>query len=383
MRIGFITKGNPNNKRQWSGTVAHMYSEMCKDHEVVILDIEKKRSMLKLIHKVCSKVIKMTTGKTYLATYSINEALADSRQVAKEIKKNKDLDIIFCPARSGSITFLKTRIPIVYLTDGTFKQMDGYYPYLSNLCNITKVTGNYIEQRAILNASFVIAASDWTKDSIISDYHYPADQVETICFGANIADCAEKNKKNQTVKQEINLLFCGVEWDRKGGDTAVETYRYLREQGRNVNLWLVGCTPPFEVNDDGIKCIGFLNKNNQEEAGLLESIYGNADFLLLPTTAECAGIVFIEASSHGIPSITYDTGGVASYVQNGINGYRLPLGSSASEFARVILQCCDDDEKMENLRKSSMSVYREKYNWTEWEKQTNLLFEKIKRKRDI
>lgn len=45
------------------------------------------------------------------------------------------------------------------------------------------------------------------------------------------------------------------------------------------------------------------------------------NFLLLPTIAECAGIVFAEASGYGIPSITYDTGGVGTYVIDGINGF--------------------------------------------------------------
>ena len=51
----------------------------------------------------------------------------------------------------------------------------------------------------------------------------------------------------------------------------------------------------------------------------------SSDILLLPTQAECAGIVFVEASAYSMPIFTHDTGGISNYVINGINGYRLPL----------------------------------------------------------
>ena len=79
--------------------------------------------------------------------------------------------------------------------------------------------------------------------------------------------------------------------------------------------------------------IGFLNKNNEEEYQRVIQIISSSDILILPTKAECAGIVFAEASAYGLPIFTYDTGGVGNYVINGVNGYRLPLKDNASEFA--------------------------------------------------
>lgn len=383
MKVGFISKGKPQNRKQWSGTVSYMYEEISKNHEIIVIDIDKKRPVLKFCQKVLAKGIRILTKKTYLATYSLLEAWCDSIFVSK-IVSTTDLDVIFCPARSGSIAFLKTDVPIVYLTDGTFSQMVNYYPYLSNLSLITKISGEYIERNAIKNSRYVVAASDWTNASVVSDYHKSSVLVKTICFGANVSD-KEKTQKREnkelilSSQEQINLLFCGVDWQRKGGPIAIETYRIMKQTGRKVRLWLVGCNPPSEIIDEDIVCVGFLDKNNKEDAKKLEEIYQIADFLLLPTTAECAGIVFTEASSFGIPSVTYDTGGISSYVRNGVNGFLLKQGSSAKDFADTIMRNYDDADTMLRLKRGCFNAYFQQFNWTNWGGEIESLFSRLGR----
>ena len=111
-----------------------------------------------------------------------------------------------------------------------------------------------------------------------------------------------------------------------------------------VHLTIIGCIPPVAINEKDITVIPFINKHN-EEAGLtaLSISSVNSDFLLLPTRAECAGVVFCEASAFGIPSITTDTGGVSTYVEDGINGFALPLAARAEAYADKIEQYTSDD----------------------------------------
>ncbi|TSA49979.1 MAG: glycosyltransferase [Sphingobacteriales bacterium] len=40
---------------------------------------------------------------------------------------------------------------------------------------------------------------------------------------------------------------------------------------------------------------------------------------MVPSRAECYGIVFAEASSYGLPSVSTDTGGVSAVVKEGVN----------------------------------------------------------------
>ncbi|WP_270350498.1 glycosyltransferase [Ligilactobacillus salivarius] len=74
--------------------------------------------------------------------------------------------------------------------------------------------------------------------------------------------------------------------------------------------------------------------------------------MLLPTRAECAGIVFNEASAFGVPSLSVDTGGVADYVKNNINGYRMPLSANGEDFALKIEEWIKED-KLSTLSKGA------------------------------
>ena len=93
---------------------------------------------------------------------------------------------------------------------------------------------------------------------------------------------------------------------------------------------------------------------------------------MLPTIAECAGIVFAESSAFGLPVFSHNTGGVSNYVQDGKNGYLLPLSSSAFDFANKIAECYNSGE-LNSMRVSCVEVYRDLLNWNVWQGK----FEKI------
>ena len=289
-------------------------------------------------------------------------ARRESRIVERYLNGREDIDFVFCAAKSGSIAYLKTDKKIVYLTDATFGSMCDYYDYMSNLSPTTVRSGNEIEKRAIENSSVIICASEWARESVIKTYGASGDKVFVIPFGANIAD----DPAISNSPDSFNLLFCGVEWARKGGTLAVESFRELKKENKNCKLYLVGCEPQCDVNDEDIIKVGFLNKNIPEQKKRLDDIYANASCLLLPTVAEAAGIVFAEASAHGIPSITHSTGGVGTYVIDGVNGFKLPLGSSAVDFARTVAKIADDPELYERLRAGCLELYKTRFNWDSW-----------------
>lgn len=70
------------------------------------------------------------------------------------------------------------------------------------------------------------------------------------------------------------------------------------------------------VDLDFVENLGFLDKNNPNEYQKYPNTWSKVHLLLLPTRAECAGIVFNEASVYGVPILSPDTGGVSDYVFN-------------------------------------------------------------------
>lgn len=373
MRIFFISDGNPNDNKLWSGTIKQMYTKLKSEHEVIVIDVSNHSKCLITFNKCLTKIVKILFKKKYNSIYSIINAKRESKKVEEEVRKLGKADVIFCPAKSSSIAYTKLDSPIIYLTDATFSQMINYYEHLTDLFKLTIYEGEKIEQKAIDNSSFVICASLWTQESVIKKYKKNKTQTNVVPFGANIDEIILAKK----TEDQIKLLFCGVDWKRKGGAMAVETVKELQSRNINAHLYLVGCKPPQEFTESFIHSIGFFNKNNKSEQEQLKKIYSDMNFLLLPTIAECAGIVFAEASGYGIPSITYDTGGVGTYVLDGVNGFKLPLGANCLNFADCIERCIKDKELYENLCIGAKKYYTASLNWNTWEKSFNDILEEV------
>ena len=57
-----------------------------------------------------------------------------------------------------------------------------------------------------------------------------------------------------------------------------------------------------------------------ERRAKLAALIASSHFLLLPTLADCFGLVLCEANAFGVPSLANDVGGVGEVVKPDVNG---------------------------------------------------------------
>ena len=376
IKIGFISDHDPLDRRPWSGTKNRLY-EQVKECSSEIVWIKVSYDWTTYLFRAFLKLTAAFFGKRYSSVHTtfISKRLAAS--ISKE--EMERVDILFAPSGGQYIAYLKTTKPIVYLLDATFHGIYDYYPDFSNFLSFNRKQGEQMEYRALKNASHIIASSDWSKDSVIGDYGIDPSKVSVIEFGANvnmedICNHSARSLSRPALNKRLQLLFIGVEWERKGGDIAVACVQSLNEMGIPSDLYVIGTSLPSEYKHlTFLKEVGFLNKNIPEQYDRFVSIMQAGDFLLLPTRAECSAIAFCEASAYGLPTLTYDTGGIPNYVKNGVNGYRLPLSANGEDFAEKIKSILDA-ETLDSLSKSSQAYYTSCLNWQTWrEKFRNLM----------
>lgn len=376
MKIGFASRLNPLDKRSWSGTTYYTYQQIKKYNEVEIYNYKwtwRVREWLTMQKSLNRRFFKKQTAVEFLRSY----AKYFSWQLQEDLKK-RSVDVLFVSASSQLIAYLETDIPVIYMTDATFQQLQGYYPYFSNLAAYNIKQGIELDKMAFEKAAHCMLASAWNKDSAINDYEINAEKISVVPCGANLDIIPAVTELNMNASGQCRLLFFAVEWDRKGGDIALETFRLLKQKGVNPHLHIIGCVPPVDVSSEkNITVIPFLDKNKPEDFNQLHNILLQTDFLLLPTRAECAGVVFSEASAYAIPSVTTDTGGVSTYVKSGINGFALPLQAAADTYAEKISQLLADKQAMQNLKLSSRKYYEEKLNWDLWGNQFQQFAERL------
>ncbi len=367
MKVGYAARWSPLDKRSWSGICYYTYQQIKKHNEVEIFHFKwtwRVREWLTMQKSMNRKLFKKNTSVEYLRSY----AKYFSKQLEKELKK-RPVDVLFVCASPQLVAYIKTDIPIIYMSDATFQQLQGYYPMFSNLAEYNIRQGIELDKKALQNAAHCLLTSEWNRQSAIKDYGIDPAKISVVTLGANLQTIPAANEVVNSPSGQCRLLFLGVEWERKGGDIALETYKLLQQKGLEPTLHIIGCVPPYDLSaDKNITVIPFLDKNKEEDFKKLDRIFKVTDFLLLPTRAECSGVVFSEASAFGVPSITTDTGGVSTTVINGVNGYTLPFAAGADSYAATIEKIMSDKPQWAQLKQTSRQQFDIHMSWDIWGK---------------
>lgn len=376
IKIGYISPVNPFDRKALSGT-PYKIGETLRSIGAELVWIEVKYSMAyKIYNNICRFCNKVFQHRI-LVSHTTRGATLLSKSV--DMKQLKEVDLLFSPLSSEALfTLNKDKCPpIIYLSDATFERMVGYYFHDVWKWNVKD--GNRVEQKAQDISSQLIFSSDWAASSAINDYHQPASKVNVIEFGANIDD-KDIVKKNFTYNGTLHLLFLGVDWVRKGGDLAVEACKELNNMDIKSVLHIVGiCDLSINISSlPFIDYVGFLDKNKPEEYNKLVSLIRMCHCLLLPTKAECSAIAFCESSANGLPVFSHITGGVRNYIEDGVNGYLLPLGSTGKDFADKIKQCLESGE-LERMSITATELYKRKLNWKVWGEKVEAIIAKLLR----
>ena len=365
MKVGFAARWSPLDKKSWSGISYYTYQEIKKYNEVEIFHYKWPwylREWLTMQKSLNRKLFKKQTSVEFLKSY----AKYFSKQLEKDLKK-RPVDVLFVSASSQLVAYLKTDIPVIYMTDATFQQIQGYYPYFSNLAGYNIRQGIELDKKAFHKATHCMLASEWNKNSAVYDYGINSEKISVVPCGANMDIIPASEDLLPYTDGPFRLLFLGVEWDRKGGDIALEAFRLLQGKGIKVHLHIIGCVPPHDLSHEkNITVIPFLNKNKEDDFQQLHKIFLETTILFLPTRAECAGVVFSEASAYGVPSVTTDTGGVTTYVNNDVNGYTLAYEDGPGKYASLLEKILSDKGLLNRLKISSRKYYEEKFSWQQW-----------------
>ena len=122
-------------------------------------------------------------------------------------------------------SLFKTNKPIIYHSDATLKLL---MITIFLICGIGIKTSRKYWEKVLNKATLHLSSSDWRNNSVINHYK----NIFQLCKVLEYGPCIDIEKKWYRKKKEtLQLLFLAVEWERKGGDIAVETCEILNELG--------------------------------------------------------------------------------------------------------------------------------------------------------
>jgi glycosyltransferase involved in cell wall biosynthesis len=377
MRIGIVSPGDPRSLKIWSGTTAHMVAAL-ERHCGEAVPLGPVWGVHDTWGRVRSRVSRMLTGRIVPYRQSLALGREQARLVGRRLRRAGPLDVLFAPASSEQLAFLRSDLPVVYTSDTTFGLIHRYYDDFHVPGPAGVAAGHEMERRALARAARILYPSPWPVRSAVDDYGADPSRIRVYPYGANVSGVPPRAAALAPKPAgPLTLAFVGVDWPRKGGPIALATLRALRAGGLDARLLVVGCAPDEARGVDGVEVVGRLDKGDPAGAARFERILLDAHFLFLPTRADCYGMVFCEASGHGTPSVATRTGGVPGAVHEGVNGHLLPLDAGPDEYAALLRRLWADEAAYRALCLSARDLYDRALNWDAWGRATREVMEEV------
>lgn len=365
LKVALVHHREVRDVRNWSGSL--FFSREAFSRAVgPVVDLSPGPYPL-LPFRLARRLILSSTGKQYNYDHDPILARACGSYFTRLLKRT-EAEMVFAPAGSTSIAYLETELPIVYFTDGPWSAIRDYNPAYMNVLRRTAASAEELEQRSLDRADVVLVSSEWARRAVVDHYGTDPEKVHNVGIGANLVDppAREDVLPKRPPEGPIRLLMVAVQWQSKGGSIACRALHRLREMGYDARLMVVGCRVPDSDRSPYVEVVPFLNKQDPIDRQRFRELFQTADFLILPTRAEAAGLVFCEASAYAVPSLATHTGGVPSLVTDGRNGYTLPYEARGECYAEVIANLIEDPDRYVRLCESSRDEYERRLNWDSW-----------------
>ncbi len=320
-----------------------------------------------LLSKMRSWSSRRLLGKSYISVRDPSMVRTRAEQASDLLDRmpRPDAVVVMHPADAA---FLRSPVPLILVHDVTWHQLLDFYPFYARerLMQETIEGGYEIDRLAFANCDHIVMSSRWAARSVVEDYGIDGAEVAVNHFGPNLDKVPGRSDLQQSIKRRghgpCRILTVAVDWQRKGGDMAVATVAHLRASGVPAELQVVGCAAPAD-SPSFVRSLGFLSKRNCNQASQLERLFTEADFLLLPSRADCSPIALNEAAAFGLPVATTATGGISEIIGGGTWGVALDRHAPARDYAAWIAKMHRDRIAYEGAAWAAREAFEQRLNW--------------------
>lgn len=332
--------------------ITNLANSICDDYSVEIISTYKllDRPFFKLNDDVKVK-------------YLINN-LKPNREVLKSsLKKLKLINFFKELFKSIKILYLKKHLMINYIkncnSDIIISTRDIHNKWLGKYGkkDILKIGSehndidsvNYVKEisKTAKKLNYFVVVSKKMKDDYLKYLDIPV---------IYIPNSIENLPLNVSNLDNNNIISVGRLESVKGYDDLIDVFKIIFTKNKRIILNIVGDGSLKEVLqkkisnlnlDNNIKLLGY--KNNDE----LNKIYNNSCMYVMTSLTESFGLALIEAMSHKLPCIAFDSAnGAREIINNNINGY-LIKNRNKEEMADKILELINNKEKCKIMGNSA------------------------------
>jgi glycosyltransferase involved in cell wall biosynthesis len=178
------------------------------------------------------------------------------------------------------------------------------------------------------DAECTVAITDWLYDQIRSEY--PTLKPQQVIMARPGVD-TEKWKPREALLERkgdtFRVVTVGCLHSSKGHDTLIKSIKLLVDEGRKINLRIIGsgsAKDSLMSLIEELEITDFLTLEGSLSEDQIISIMHESDIFVLASHAELLGVVYMESMSIGVPTIGTSAGGVPEIITHQEDGLLVP-----------------------------------------------------------
>lgn len=208
----------------------------------------------------------------------------------------------------------------------------------------------------------VLAMSEYHRQSFIRNFDVPPDRAVNVGCAPNLEKFPDFIEGKPYDSRE--LLFIGIEFDRKGGTLLLNAFKAVHQQYPDAKLHIVGpreLSIPSELSG-GVVYHGYLSKRVPEQKAQIDELFRRCCAFVLPSFYEGVGISSLEAMLHQMPCVVTNAWGFRDAVRPGDTGYLVECGS-VDDLVSRLSQCLSNPADLKRMGENGRRMVLEHFTW--------------------
>jgi glycosyltransferase involved in cell wall biosynthesis len=218
------------------------------------------------------------------------------------------------------------------------------------------------EKKVYHGLTRIFTMSEFLRQSFIKDFDVPAEKVMSIGAGINLEEIPAELPDKKYDRRD--LLFIGVDFDRKGGWHLLKAFREVRRKFSDATLHIVGprqLSIPPELQP-GVVYHGFLRKQDPVGGPKLAGLLRDCSLFVMPSLYEPFGIAPLEAMVHQLPCVVTNGWALKEMVVRGQTGEHVECGN-AEDIAAKLIALLDAPQQLARMGAAARQRVLDYYTW--------------------
>lgn len=203
-------------------------------------------------------------------------------------------------------------------------------------------------------ADLYVPFSHAVENALISECGVSPELVRTINVGVDLELWHYEKPPLRVPRDKLRVLFVGGDYERKGGAMLVELVR--SEFADRVELHLVTRKTPANLPPNVV-----VHQGLAPNEARLRKLYADSHVFVLPTIADMAPQVIMEAMATGRPVIATRVGAIPEMMGHGNAGLIIEPRDSAG-LKQAISTILSDPERAERMGGAARAIAEERFN---------------------